>query len=87
VTLRKLKRQIGKIEDTHIQKILAFVFFRTVDTRKKVGAAKCEFVFDVHTSKVNQRLKVLHLWRFNVKTTRGFINIPLEDFHIDKTAP
>ncbi len=42
-------------------------------------------IFDVHTSLINKELKViiLHLWRVNVKTTRGFINIPLEDFHID----
>jgi hypothetical protein len=30
---------------------------------------------------------LLHLWRVNVKTTRGFINISLDDFLIDKTAP
>jgi hypothetical protein len=53
---------------------------------KKAGAARCENVFDVQTSKASQRLKVvlLHLWRINVKTSRGFINIPLEDFLIDK---
>jgi hypothetical protein len=46
------------------------------------------YVFDVHMSKVSKELKVvlLHLWRVNVKTTRGFINIPLDDFHIDKTV-
>jgi hypothetical protein len=51
--------------------------------RKKVGAAaRFECVFDVHTSKANKRPKVvlLHLWRINVKTTGGFINIPVEDF-------
>ncbi len=44
---------------------------------------------DVHTNKASKTLKVvlLHLWRINVKTTRGFLNIPLEDFHVDKTAP
>jgi hypothetical protein len=49
---------------------------------KKVGAARCESVFDVHTSKASERLKVvlIHLWRINVKTTDGFINIPVEDF-------
>jgi hypothetical protein len=49
----------------------------------------CEHVFDVHTSEVSKKLKVvlLHLWRVNVKTTRGFISIPLGDFYIDKTAP
>jgi hypothetical protein len=59
---------------------------------KKVGAARCEFVFDVHTSKASKRLKVvlpppLHLWRINVKTPRGFINISLTEFYMDKTAP
>ncbi len=36
-----------------------------------------------HTRKVSKELKVIlfHLWRVNPKTTRGFINIPLEDFH------
>ncbi len=38
---------------------------------------------------VGNELKVIlfHLWRVNVKKTRGFINIPLEDFHIDEIAP
>ena len=46
---------------------------------KKVGAARCEYVFDVHNSKTSKRLKLvlLHLWRINVKTTGGLINIPL----------
>jgi hypothetical protein len=44
----------------------------------------CEYVVDVHTSKVSKELKVLYLWRVTVKTTRGFINIPLDDFHLDK---
>ncbi len=50
---------------------------------KKVGVARCEYVFDVHTSKASKRLKVLllHLWRINVKTTRRFIDILLDDFH------
>ncbi len=40
----------------------------------------------VHTSKVSKDVKValLYLWRVNVKTSRGFINIPVEDFHIEK---
>jgi hypothetical protein len=47
-------------------------------------------IFDVYTSKARYELKVvlLHLWRGNVKTIGGFINIPLADFFIDKeTAP
>jgi hypothetical protein len=49
----------------------------------------CENILDVHTCKVSKELKVvlLHLWCVNVKTTRGFTNIPLEDFHVDKTSP
>ncbi len=44
------------------------------------------YVFDVHTSKASKILKVvLHLWRINVKTTGGFINIPVEDFYMVKT--
>ncbi len=49
------------------------------------------YVFEVHTSKARKKLEVvllqLHLWRINVKMTRGFIDISLEDFHMDKTAP
>jgi hypothetical protein len=46
-------------------------------------------IFDLHTSKARYELKVgrLHLWRVNVKTIRGFINILLADFFIDKIAP
>jgi hypothetical protein len=43
-------------------------------------------IFDLHTSKASYELKVvlLHLWRENVKTIRGFINIPLADLpHIN----
>jgi hypothetical protein len=60
-----------------------------VAARKKVGAERCENVLDAHTSKAGKELKValLHLWRENVKTTRGFIYIPLEDLHMVKTAP
>jgi hypothetical protein len=45
-------------------------------------------IFDFHTSKARYELKVvlLHLWRVNFKTIREFINIPLADFFIDKTA-
>ncbi len=55
-----------------------------VAARKMVGAVKCEYVFDVHTSNASKRLKVIlpHLWRINVKTTGGFINIPVEDFYM-----
>jgi hypothetical protein len=61
----------------------------TVEERKKVEAEKCEYVFDLHMSKVNKELKMLllHLLHVNVKTTGGFINIPVEDFHVDKIAP
>jgi hypothetical protein len=50
--------------------------------REKVGAARCEYVFAVHTSKASKRLKMvlLHLGLINVKTSRGFINIPIEDY-------
>jgi hypothetical protein len=34
-----------------------------------------------------QKLVLLHLWRVNVKTIGGFINITFADFFIDKTAP
>ncbi len=48
-----------------------------------------KIIFDVHTCKASKRLKValLHLWHIKVKTTGGFINIPVEDFHMVKTAP
>jgi hypothetical protein len=51
---------------------------------------KCNaYIFDLHTNKARYELKVviLHLWRVNVKTIGGFINIPLTDFFMDKTAP
>jgi hypothetical protein len=37
--------------------------------------------FDLHTTKARYELKVvlLHLWRVNVKTIPGYINIPLGD--------
>jgi hypothetical protein len=61
----------------------------TVAARKKIGAERRENVFDAHTSKDGKELKVvlLHLWHVNIKTTRGFIYIPLKDFHKVKTAP
>ncbi len=57
--------------------------------KKDIGAARCEYVFDVHTSNTSKRFKVvlLHLWRINVKTTGSFIIIPVEDFYMVKTAP
>jgi hypothetical protein len=37
-------------------------------------------LFDFHTSKARYELMVLlYLWRVNVNTIRGFINIPLAD--------
>jgi hypothetical protein len=45
-------------------------------------------IFDLHTSKARYDLKVvlLHLWRVSFKTIGGFINMPLADFFIGKTA-
>jgi hypothetical protein len=63
---------------------LVALFVILLPQGNKVGAARCEYVFDVHTSKASERLKVVrtifNLWRINVKTTGGFINIPVEDF-------
>ncbi len=55
--------------------------------KEKIGAERCECVFDTQTSKASKELKavLLHLWRVNVKTTGGFIYISLEDFHMDKS--
>jgi hypothetical protein len=52
-----------------------------VAERKRIGAERCEFVFDAHTSNASKELKVVlfHLWRVNVKATGGFIYILLED--------
>jgi hypothetical protein len=60
--------------------------FGLVAARKKIGAERCECLFDAHTSKASKELKVvlLHLWRPNVKTTGGFIYISLGDFQKDK---
>jgi hypothetical protein len=53
---------------------------------KEVGGRDVMRILDLHTSKARYELKVklLHLWRVNVKTTGGFINIPLADLsHIN----
>ncbi len=45
-------------------------------------------IFDLHTGKAIYKLKVvlLNFWRVNVKTIRGFMNIPLADLsHINLT--
>ncbi len=56
-----------------------------VAARKKVGAERCECVFDVHTPKAGKELKVgvlLLLWRVNIKSRLAdLLNIPVEDFH------
>ncbi len=39
-------------------------------------------IFDLHTNKARYELKVVY-----VKTIGWFINIPLTDFFMDKTAP
>jgi hypothetical protein len=46
-------------------------------------------IFDLHTSKARCELKVVlfHFWHVNVNTIRGFMNILLANFFIDKTAP
>jgi hypothetical protein len=63
------------------------ILYTLLPQGKMVRAARCEYVIDVHTSKAStysKRLKLvlLHLWRINVKTTGGFINIPVEDFYM-----
>jgi hypothetical protein len=55
-----------------------FIMNRLLPLGKKVAVARCECVFDVHTS---------NAIRINVKTTGGFINISVEDFHMVKPAP
>jgi hypothetical protein len=48
---------------------------------KIVGGWDVTRIFDLHNSKARYELKVIpHLWRVDVKTTGGFINIPLADF-------
>jgi hypothetical protein len=80
-------------ESTAILKVsFILCYFSTVDVGSPL--LKCrnrqlncvKIIFDVHTSKASKELKVvlLHLWRVNVKTTRGFITIRLDDFHIYK---
>ncbi len=56
---------------------------------KKVGGWDVMPISDLHTSKARYEVKLvlLHLWRVYVKTTGGFINIPLADFFIDKNTP
>jgi hypothetical protein len=53
---------------------------------KEVDGRGVMRIIDRDTSKAGYELKVvlLHLWRVNVKTFRGFINIPLADLsHIN----
>jgi hypothetical protein len=53
---------------------------------KEVGGGDIMGIFDLHINKARYVLKValVHLWRVNVKTIGGFINIPLADFsHIN----
>jgi hypothetical protein len=48
-----------------------------------------EYIFDPHTSKTSRyepKVELLHLWGVNVKTTSGFIHIPLADFFTDNCA-
>jgi hypothetical protein len=55
----------------------------------EVGGWDITRIFNLHTSKARYELKVvvlLHLLRVSVKTTGGFINIPLAHIFIDKTA-
>jgi hypothetical protein len=46
-----------------------------------------KIIFDVHSSKASKGLKAALLWRVNVKTTPGFINISLDNLFVDRTAP
>ncbi len=65
---------------------LLYIFLKS--RTKNPGATALSTPY-VRTSKASKTLKVvlLQLWRINAKTTRGFFNIPLEDFHVNKTAP
>jgi hypothetical protein len=56
---------------------------------KEVGGRYIMRIFDLDTCKARYELKLvlLHFWRVNIKTIRGFISILLADFFIDKTAP
>ncbi len=50
---------------------------------KEVGGWDKMRIFDLHTSsraRYELKLVLLHLWRVNVTTMGGFINIPLADF-------
>jgi hypothetical protein len=78
-----LNTTMGYLQFKYITKLVA-LFIILSPQGKKVGAARCEYVFYFHTSKASERLKVvlLHLRRINVKTTGGLINIPVEDFHM-----
>jgi hypothetical protein len=37
-------------------------------------------IFDLQPARYELKVVLLHLWRVNVKTIGGFINIPLADF-------
>jgi hypothetical protein len=48
---------------------------------------RSEYITDFRTISYEQKVVLFHVWRVNVKTTLGFINISLDDFLIDETAP
>ncbi len=56
---------------------------------KKVGAARCECLSDVHTSTASKRLKAVlfHLWRINVEALADLVTLQSRIFHMVKTAP
>jgi hypothetical protein len=52
----------------HYPTCLRLFIDKFVAARKRIGAEKCEFLFEAHTSKASKELKVvlLYLWRVNV---------------------
>ncbi len=51
-----------------------------------MGVGTVLYVFDVYASKAS-KVVLLHLWHINIRTSGEFISIPVEDFHMVKTAP
>ncbi len=56
--------------------------------QKCLNIRQCTSGFNLKNKNIfNIVLLMVYLWRIYVKTTGGFINIPVEHFHKVKTAP
>ncbi len=79
----------GKSGHSHSRWVHFFYIFCLIDrincwSKEKVEAERCELYLMVIQVCKELKVALLHRWCVNVKTTRGFINIPLDYFHTYK---